>query len=585
MPTNYKHSITEAEVKRRGKPRKEKGKHLVPRKHPGFDGSSPDVPEKITIHSVVDNKGRQTGRLLVEATDPHKNPVRAMLSIKDMALGRCDELAHFVVQAKLGGQLSPKSLRALAATLTEYDGKEVHVVQRDGHHSLVIQGNRYSFYVMGDRVYNFGTPTPIKIVVINDAGERLTSGDLESWHAAIGVHLPNNPYMLVSVLAALAPALVRAFGLPNLILSIVASSSQGKTTLQQTGRSVIECADKIDDASGTINGLRVMMERHPNAPVFLQDGHKVEDVPGFMSLLFLVANGGQRLTSTSDQKMLAGAELACGLSLSMEMTFLEMVGSTKTMLPEGFSARCFEMVLQGPHGAFHTLPEGVTAHDFANQIKHACGEHYGAVWEAWIPAIAKNAEKLRDWLPEQLKIAEAKLCEGLEIKDRVTLRLVSGLATWVVVGWLAINLKVLKLKREAVTDAMKLVVREYMRGQAHRSTPIGEKVISTVRDLIDRNSNRFPALSMFSRSDQNNVLGYTKGNGQDLVYLFLPGVLEETLGEKFGMPMALQKLHDAGYLIKNSEGCQIQVRVGDRRKRFYGIRSSIRFDGDETEAE
>jgi Domain of unknown function (DUF927) len=567
-----------------------KKKKVKPKKPPRpaptvFDNLSPDLPDNLVINSVVDNVGRHTGQLLLSVANERDTPVHAILPIKDLAQGRCDDLAHFAVRARLFGQLSPKRLRAMAATLTEYNGGDVCVVHREGFQRLVIRGQRYDLYVLGGKVHFFGSSAPVEIVVINEAVENESSGDLESWHAAIGVHLADNPYMLVSVLAALAPALARALGLHIPILAIVAPSSLGKTTLQQIGRSTRECADKIDDASGTTNGLRVMFEQHPDVMIFLQDVHKVEDLAGFMGLLFLVANGGHRLTSTSDQKAVAGAELACGLSLSMEMTFLEMLGNTKISLPEGFSARCFEMVLQGQYGAFHALPDGVAAHDFANQIKRACGEHYGAVWAAWIPAIAKNAPYIREKLPKVLQAAEASLLEGLDIKDRVTLRLVSGLAVWLAVGKLAIKLKVLKLKPEAVTEAMKLVVREYVRRQAHRSTPIGEKVISTVRDLIDRNSNRFPALSMFNRDDQNNVLGYTKGSAQDLFYLFLPGVLEEVLGEKFGLQMALQKLHEAGYLVKNGEGSQIQVRVAGRRKRFYGIRSSIRFDGDEIEAE
>lgn len=551
------------------------------RKPTVFDGLSSDVPDGLSIYSMVDAKGQHIGHLLVKATDQRGNPIHAALSVKELALGRCDGLAHFAVQAKLTGYLSPKGLRTLAATLTEYTGKDVFVAHRTGLHRLDLQGQRYDFYVMGGKVYHFGTKPPLAVVVIHETGVRESSGTVDSWHAAIGVHLASNPYMLVSVLAAFAPALARALGLNIPILAIVAPSSLGKTTLQQVGRSLLERADKIDDACGTINGLRVMMEQHPDELVLLQDVHKVEDVNGLMGLLFLVANGGQRLTSTSDQKIQAGAELACGLSLSMEMTFLEMVGGTKMSLPEGFSARCFEMVLQGPHGAFHALPKGVTAHDFANQLKRACGKHYGALWAAWIPAIAKHADKLRDWLPKALQEAEAALLDEHNIKDRVTLRLVSGLAVWLAVGKLAIKLKVLKLKPEAVTEALRLVLREHLNRQAHRTTPIGEKVISTVRDFIDRNHNRFPALSMFGRNDQNNPAGYTKGNGRELVYLFLLGELEQLLGKTFGLQMALQKLDEAGYLLKNGEGWQMQVRLQDgQRKRFYAIHSSIRFDGD-----
>lgn len=542
-----------------------------------------DLPENLdSISSVVDDKGISTGYLLVKARDRRDNEIYAKLGEKELALGRCDALAHFAVKARLTGYLSPKGLRTLAATVMECVSEEVYVASHDGYHELMLKGQRYGFYVIGQKAYFFTDAPKLRVKVVNEnAFEECASGDFDSWYEAIGKHLVGNPYALVSVMAALASAFARAFGMVTPILMIVAPSSVGKTTLQQIARSVRERADKVDDASGTTNGLRLKMECSPDAPVFLQDAHKVEDIPGFMGLLFLVANGGQRLTSTADQKVNAGTALSCGLSLSSEMTFMEMVGNSKMSLPEGFSARCFEMVLQGPYGAFHKLPKGVKAHDFANALKRACSENYGVIWTEWVPAIAERAEKVRAWLPKAIKEAEAELLDGLGVTDRVTLRLVSGLAVWVVVGKMAVKLKILKFKDQVVTDAVRLVLREHVNRQVHRSTPIGEKVIKIVRDYLDRNPSRFPAIAMFGRTDQNNILGYTKGSGHDRVYLFLPGVLEDLLGEKFGLQTALQKLADAGYLLKNGEGSQMQVRVGDQmRKRFYAIRASISFDGD-----
>lgn len=573
--------ITDAALKQ--KRTKTKVKKSASLKPTVFNGLNPDLPKNLkSIHSVVDEKGHNTGHLLVMAADRYGNDVAVSLEVKELALGRCDGLAHYAVKAGFTEHLSPKGLRTLAAHLLAYEGQPAFVARRPGYHCVTIKGQRYGFLVLNEVVYPLGERPPVVVAVVIESGASLEpSGTLADWDAAIGVHLSANPYMLISVLAALASALARAFGLNAPILAIVAPSSVGKTTIQQVGRSIRERADKIDDASGTVNGLRIMIELNPDAPVFLQDVHKFDDLSGLMGLLFLAANGGQRLTSTANQKLQAGAELACGLSLSMEMSFMELVGNTRITLPEGFSARCFEMVLQGPHGAFHKLPKGVSAHDFANQLKRACGEHHGAVWAAWIPAIAKNAEKLREWLPETIREAEATLLEGQHVKDRVTMRLVSGLAVWLAVGKLAINLKVLKLKDADVENAVRLIFLEHLGRQAHRTTPIGEKVITTVRDFIDRNANRFPALALFGRNDQNNVPGYTKGTGRELVYLFLLGELEKLLGEKFGLAMALQKLDEAGFLVKNGEGMQVQMRLSNGfRKRFYGIRSSIRFDGD-----
>ena len=73
-----------------------------------------DLPENLdSISSVVDDKGISTGYLLVKARDRRDNEIYAKLGEKELALGRCDALAHFAVKARLTGYLSPKGLRTL----------------------------------------------------------------------------------------------------------------------------------------------------------------------------------------------------------------------------------------------------------------------------------------------------------------------------------------------------------------------------------------------------------------------------------------------------------------------------------------
>ena len=65
-----------------------------------FDGLSPDLPNSLlSINQIVDDKGRLTGELLVTAKDRRGAEVVASLDERELALGRCDSLAHFAVKA------------------------------------------------------------------------------------------------------------------------------------------------------------------------------------------------------------------------------------------------------------------------------------------------------------------------------------------------------------------------------------------------------------------------------------------------------------------------------------------------------
>ena len=129
-------------------------------------------------------------------------------------------------------------------------------------------------------------------------------------------------------------------------------------------------------------------------------------------------------------------------------------------------------------------------------------------------------------------------------------------------------MKLLQVTRSEIIDAAKLVLKEHVARQKHGTTPVGEKVIQTVRNLIDRNANRFPSLSMFGRTEQSGIYGYTKGDGEESLFLFLPGVFEELVGAQFGTQMATQKLFDEGYMIVFNEMNRIVVLESIRKATY-----------------
>ena len=326
------------------------------------------------------------------------------------------------------------------------------------------------------------------------------------------------------------------------------------------------------------------LAQNQDCPAFLDELHLAENLDGLVKLIFLVGNSASRKTSAADQKVHEAPPLTCGLIAASEKTLAEIVATSRTTLTEGISARLLEVVVSGKNGIFHKIPEGLTPKQFSDQLKTACETYYGPLWDAWVSGLSRNHEKIAVRLPAKLQEVEAELCSELQITDRVTTRMVRGLAVWVCAGHAALKMKLLQVTRSEIIDAAKLVLKEHVARQKHGTTPIGEKVIQAVRNLIDRNANRFPSLSMFGRTEQGGIYGYTKGDGEDRLFLFLPGVFEELVGAQFGTQMATQKLFDAGYLIADSEGFQRQFRlpqsgqVKGMRKRFYAIKASICYE-------
>ena len=538
------------------------------------------------VYQAVDANGNELGSVVVEALDAKGRQFYSRLDLMQIAQGRNDEIARLAVQAGMHDYLSTKRLRELGAAFLQNIGSAIYLVDRDGFGQVKDQGIEYRFYVHRGVIHSLGTKPSIKVACVPNSEQKLMqpSCDVQTWNDHIGKYLKGNPIILIVVLAALASAMHRAFNLPRLILIIVGQSSQGKTTVQQVAQSAREQAREIENCAGTANGIRARLEQNQDCPAFLDELHLAENLDGLVKLIFLVGNSASRKTSAADQKVHEAPPLTCGLIAASEKTLAEIVATSRTTLTEGISARLLEVVVSGKNGIFHKIPEGLTPKQFSDHLKTACEAYYGAVWDAWVSGLSRNHEKIAVRLPAKLQEVEAELCSELQITDRVTTRMVRGLAVWVCAGHAALKMKLLQVTRSEIIDAAKLVLKEHVARQKHGTTPIGEKVIQAVRNLIDRNANRFPSLSMFGRTEQGGIYGYTKGDGEDRLFLFLPGVFEELVGAQFGTQMATQKLFDAGYLIADSEGFQRQFRlpqsgqVKGMRKRFYAIKASICYE-------
>jgi hypothetical protein len=538
------------------------------------------------VYQSVDANGEPTEKIVIEIIDSQNNVSLHELDLTQLAQGHFGELTLFLVKTQQRDFQSPKAIRDASAIIMRAADKPIYLAKRDGYHCLSIGGAKYEFLVWRDKVYPLGTVSPIPIGVLYSGPPMPpASGTHEEWYQHIGRHVVANPYLLVVVCAAVASLLGRAFDIPRETLMAVGGSSTGKTTGQQVGQSLIVMANFIESFSGTEKGIRAYLEEHHDRPVFMEELRQAESLSGVINMIFDISNGASRKTASADQMVNKSQALSCGVIISNENSLAEMLAGTRVRLNEGIAARFFELVINRENGMFHKVPSGMTPKEFAEYLQLACTKYYGSFWDALVAGVSKHAVKTKIWIAENLPLLEAELCEGMDISDPVTRRMVRGMAGWACAGVLAVNLKLLKTDRRVIVGAVRLCLIEHLSRQKHGATAIGEQVISAVRDVIDRNASRFPAFGAFHATDQSGLYGYYKSNAGEPLYLFLPSVFDELIGSRFGTAMAARQLRNAGFLSTDSEGDQRQFRIAgggskSLRKRFYAIRGAIRFDAE-----
>lgn len=546
-----------------------------------------DLPYPITkVARAVDSHGEPSEKIVVLITTEDGRKDRFVLLETPLINGQYKELAKLVIKINLLSYKSPKGMRELADLVLQAADKQVYLAEHDGYHLVQVEGHFFDFFVWRGKVFPLGPVCSIPVVpLVNTAKLPPASCSLEEWNQRVGKHIAANPYMLVTFLAAISALLIQVFGLPRLVLMLVGGSSTGKSSTQIATQSSYQPGiGEIDNFSGTEKGIQALLRSVHDMPKMMEELRQTEHFEGVLRLIFDLASGASRKTSSADQQLMRSLALSCGLIISNENTLMEMAG--RSTLNEGLAARFLELHANGPNGMFHNVPVGVTAAEFSAMLKDVSAKYYGAFWDAWLADVSDNIKKLRKWVPENLPKLTAELCAGMEINDPVTMRMVKGMAGWACAGVIAVNLKLLpaEANRATVFDALRLVLREHLARQKHKTTPVGEKIISAVRDVIDRQAGRFPSFSTITSNSQNGTYGYRKTTRGETLYLFFESAFEELIGEKFGTDAALRQLKAAGYLSTESEGFKRQFRLPGNgqqegpRKRFYAVKATICYE-------
>jgi hypothetical protein len=520
---------------------------------------------------------------VIDSTDPNGQPGLHILDSKQLTLGRYEELAQLTDEAGLDTYQSQKGMRELAAVLKRAEQPAVFVAEREGFHRVEHGDEIIQFFVWRGKIHLFNgkEPTLALRVLPNIPALPTSDGSLEEWQQALGDHVVANPYLLAAVCAAITSLLGSAFQLPVLILLLVGGSSQGKTTILRLIQSLLKSGDCIESFSGTTKGIPAYLGQHHSCPVMMDELRQADVTGEIIRVIFDVGNNASRKTSNASQASVHSRVLDCGLILANESTLAEIAATSRVRLNEGIGARILELPLQAPHGAFHALPPGMTAKQFAESLHRNSARFYGSVWNMLVPKVAKNTDKIRQWVSNLMPRLESELREGLPVDDPVTARLVRGLAAWACAGTLAVRFKLLNTDPKTVMAAIRLVLEERLQRNTYGVHQIAEQVISTLRAEIDRNANRFPLLATFHSSGQSGIYGYFRADDKDGTFLIFPSVFEQLVGQKYGTDAAARALKDAGFLKCDASGYQRQVRISGNgnRKRFYAIAGSIRFDG------
>jgi hypothetical protein len=583
---NVKRNVEDKSNSKRSKTKEAKARGadgmLQVETHESKNSSLPPTIKR--VRKVVTADGGFVDSVVVQHKSKSGSVIYSQLNFTSLMRGNWDELARLCFEHSLVEVVDQKLMKQLAQQIISAATGSAHIFADEGFHLVAHKGKVHECFLWRGKLHWTGKKPKFPFVI--DSKIALLPDptcNLEKWNAKIGRYVANNPYFLVTQSAAFCSLISRWLGLPSTVLWIVGGSSLGKSSGQKATLSLIQAGSRLSSATGTPNGLRAKCAAYKDCPALLEEARQASNPQSLIDLVFDVANRASRVVSNSEQAASVGKELTCGLIISNERSIEELANGKNISLDEGLYARFFEMAIDGPFGFFHKLPRGKTGGQFSDFLVRRSDKYYGAGWDSWVQAVAKNAKRIKVWKVEKFDEIYHSITKDVTISDPVTSRLMYGVTAWAFAGYVASKLGILPATPRQINDAFKLVVREYVERVNARSTPMGDQIVECIRGCIDANSGKFPDLVTIRDNDQSGIYGYRRQVNDETQFLFFPASFDKIVGAKFGKRAAVAHLRKAGFLIAKKGGDQLMVRLPGKRKqrkRFYAINGTICFDGE-----
>ena len=528
-----------------------------------------------SVRRAVDVNGNATNKHAIQIGSKWH-----FLDALELVNGKIDSLAKASQASNLPIDLTKREYVELGAQIAKAVRGSAVVLSSSGYHVVRWKGESYKAVVWRGEAHWIGEE-PDAVVVIEDAVNLEIVepvGDLEEWKAEIGTHFAKNPYMIVTLGAALSALLIRPLALERLMLLLVGESSIGKTAIQEAVQSIIR-PGPVDSASGTVLGLQQQMSLQPDQPVFFQETRQVSDASNLINLVFDHGNAGKRVVGHASQQAIEGKALHCVLIASNERTIAEMVRSRNVTIDAGIGARVLELIVDGPHGAFHDVPESMEPAAFAEYLSASSESLYGALWGAWVEVLVTNHDELREKAKTQIPKIRAWLEKKVETKDRILKRMLNGYAGWLFAILSARRHELIDLTADEIKEAFATVITAHKERARGGLSSMDQEILEEIRASIDENPSRFPPLSQVDRK-KDGLWGYEHAVADEDLYLVFKSSLGK-IAKNHAERDVLRVLKASGMLKHNKDGLMYSVRTpeSDMPKRFYAIRKSIRYDG------
>lgn len=421
---------------------------------------------------------------------------------------------------------------------------------------------------IGEQGYRFKAPEGEPLM--NPYSE---AGDLEQWKQNVARLASGNPIVIMAISVAFAGALLKKLGMPGLGVHIFGNSSTGKSTTLIAASSVFgKPTDFKRSWKATGNGLEGAAVMYNDSMLALDEIGE-SDPKELDDSIYRLINGVGKLRANIKGKFQQINTWATAVLSNGEHSVAVHMMDAGKRIKAGVAVRMINVPVFGEYGIFDDLHGYEHSGDFANHFKQVAMTYFGTAGIEWLKQLIDDKD-IAD-LQEHLKVVKELIVEegGFDNLNPQEDRVINSLATIALAGEMATDYGITGWEIGEVKSAIVAVFGHWK--DSNNSPSIEHTaVLDAVRAFIEQyGQSRFiPLLNGEADSDYrvNNSAGYVTDYRGKKSYLFHKAGMREVLAHyEFELSVAI--LIKEGWLLRDSNGDNVQHKTSDGRKRLYTI--------------
>jgi hypothetical protein len=407
-----------------------------------------------------------------------------------------------------------------------------------------------------------------------------SKGTLEEWQENVALLVKNNAILIFGILAALAGSLFRLLGIDGSGWNLHGHSSRGKTTWlviasSTWGNGVDPAIDSVNSFcrrwNTTGNALEAIAAAHCDLAICLDElgSNNSNDLDRDVYLI----TGGQGKASLTSQRSMRATRTWRGNCLSTgEKSFKTAILQAGKNFMAGQMLRMVDIhvdnVLPNP-------PEGMSAAEFATQLKHASANYFGVAGPAIVAGIIEALNADREETIQELKDKLEEYTQFLTPADaspeqgRVFLRM----AAIILIGDVGIELGVLPYSLDEVKETVTYVRDLWL--EENNTIADTDRSLHDLQQYIIKNHASFPS-SSDPQARGGNIKAFWNPNLK--AFLMTDDQFRAAINAG-GEREVLNKLKSLKLLALSEPGrmkvkCKI-ASAGNMYIRFYAVKEAI----------